>query len=466
MKKKILLLFSVFNSFLLFSQTIYENPQVDERVELMSIVFRLAEADEYVLNAIPLYVSEIDKYFGKYKNHSLINYTKTLRNEYGIGYDAVAGFSIFLEIKNKKIKLRQDINLTQLDERWNTDSIPKYIALLNDFYKKTKFNKFFIKNKEIRETAEANFIKEVTDKVDFDWFKNFFGYLPEKKIRIIVSLANGWHNYGPKIIYNDGQEEYYAIIGSCNENAQGFPIYDVPFIDTKETLIHEINHSFCNSLIDEYLDKLMSSAIFFYKQNEKIFKSDGYGRAESFLYEILTRATVIQYVDKHEKGRYEYEVAKERNAGFLWMPQLVEALKQYEINIENYAGLRGFMPEIVKLQDSLNPQQLYNDIELHKPEILGTNITNNDDSVDYNLDHINIYFDRPMLIGNNGSTAGKYNFPELLMSNWKSAQEWVMYVKLKPDTWYSIIFPYQYFITPNGYYSPKNTYTLNFKTRK
>jgi hypothetical protein len=466
MKKIFLSILFLTNCLFVFPNEIYEKAVVDERCELLSVVFRLAEANEYAINAIPLYVNKIDKYFEKYKNHSLINYTKALRDEYGIGYDAVAGFSIFLEIKNKKIKLRENIDLQQLDKRWNIDSIPKYIALLNDFYKKTKFNNFFIKNKEIRETAEANFTKEVTDKVDFEWFKNFFGYLPTKKIRIIVSLANGWNNYGPKIIYKDGQEEYYAIIGSCDEDARGFPVYGGSFLDVNEFLIHFINHSFCNPLVDEFLHQLIPSATFFYKKNEEIFKNNGYGKAESFLYESLTRASVIQYIDDHEKGRYEYEVARERNNGFLWMPQLVESMKKYEKNIENYSGLRSFMPEIVKMLDSINPEQLFNDIEPQKPEILGTNITNNDDSVDYNLDHINVYFDRPMLIGNNGSTAGKHNFPELLMSNWKSSKEWVMYVKLKPNTWYSIVFKSQYFITPNGYYSPKNTYTLNFRTRK
>ena len=54
-----------------FSQekSMLEEPIVDKRVELLSIVFRLAESQEYSANDFKKYADEIETYFGKYKNH-------------------------------------------------------------------------------------------------------------------------------------------------------------------------------------------------------------------------------------------------------------------------------------------------------------------------------------------------------------------------------------------------------------
>jgi len=472
MKKTFILVVLLINTTFAFTQKIYEIPQVDERVELMSIVFRLAEANEYVTNKLPMYINEVDKYFEKYKNHKLIEYTKTLRNEYGVAYDAVAKFAVFLEIKNNKIKLRQDIDLQQLDKRWNRECIPKYIVLLNGFYKKTKFNDFFVKNEKIRKVAEENFAKEVTDKTNFDWFENFFGWLPAHKFRIIISLANGNSNYASKIIYNDSTEEYYAIIGSGRVDKNGLPIYIENMMGgTISTLTHEICHSFCNPLIYEYLDELLPKATIFNNLNREKMISMAYGDPKTFLCEILARACVIQYQLEYKFNNHKYEEAKavaiEVCNGFLYVPQLLSAFERYKADRTNYKTLRDFMPEIVKVQNSIDPQQLYNEVESKKPIIIGTNIENGSNSVDCNLDHITVYFDRKMFAGNNGTTKGEYAKPKFTgKDQWnEEGTEWTVFVELEPDTQYQIKFPNVFFVDYKTLFNPKDTYILTFKTK-
>ena len=469
MKKTLLIILLFTNSFAFFAQEIYEKPVVDERVELMSTVFRLAGAEEYVTNNVQLYVNEIDKYFEKYKNHSLIEYTKKLREKYDIGYDGVAQFAIFLEIKKGMIKLCQNIDLQELDKRWNRDNIPKYLNLLNDFYKKTKYHDFFVKNEKIRQIAEANFAKEVTDKIDFGWFKNFFGYLPEKKFRIIISLANGASHYGPKIVYKDGKEEFFAIIGSWQADESGYPNYENKMGLTRRVVVHELSHSFCNPLVFEYIDKLLPKAIIFYNFNKEKFNRMAYDRPESFWYEIFVRACEIQYRSEHpyEYHDVEYELTQEINNGFLLIPQLFEAFKIYKQDSAIYKTLRDFMPIIVNMQDTLNPQKLYDEIENKRPVILGTSIANECDTVDFNLDSVVIYFDKPMYEGAYGATTKENeNYPDFVDTKWVSDKEWVFYFKLEPDTTYAMVFPEQFFMSKNSYYKAKNTYTLTFKTRK
>jgi hypothetical protein len=471
MKKKLFLIVLLVNTTFTFAQKIYTTPQVDERVELMSIVFRLAGAREYVTNKIPMYVDEVDKYFEKYKSHPLIKYSTTLLNKYDVSYDAVAQFAIFLEIKKSNIIFRKDIKIENLDDRWQRDSIPKYIVLLNDFYKKTKFHDFFVENKKIREIAEENFAKEVTDKIDFDWFNKFFGYLPEKKFHIIISLANGPNHYGPNIVYKNGEKEFFAIIGSWQADENGYPTYKDKNRSTESTLIHEISHSFCNPLVFEYQNELLPQAVIFYNLNKNKLLNLGYGGANIFLYEILVRACVIIYESEHKQEYYneKNKFTKEIDRGFLYIPQLVNVLKEYRNDRINNKTLRDFMPEIVKFQNSLDPQQLYDEIENQKPIITGTNMPNGCDSVDYNLDHISVYFNKPMLIGSNGTIRGEYAFPKFIdkPDKWdEEGTKWTFFVELEPDTQYQIVFLNLFFIDSDNFYNPKNNYILTFKTRK
>ena len=465
MKKTFLIILLFTNSFAFFAQEIYEKPIVDERVELMSIVFRLAEMNEYVNNHIPLYANEIDKYFEKHKNHQLIEYTKKLRNEYGVAYDAVADFAISLEIKKGKISFNKNIKIETLDDRWHQDIIPKYLDLLNDFYKKTKFNDFFVKNEKIRQIAEENFAKNVTDKVDFDWFKKFFRTLPEKKFRIIISLANGMHNYGPKIVYNDGTEEYYAIMGSWKADENGFPTYEDKGGSITGTLIHEICHSFCDLPVSEYLDKLLPQATIFFQLNQENFYNMACGEPMVFLHEVLVRACVFQYKKDHNI-EYDFEYSKQID-DFLWIPQLLEAFEIYK-NDTAYKTFIDFMPEIVKLQNSLDPQKLYDE----KPIFTGTNIENGSDNVDYNIDHITVYFDKPMFVKFDMTTPYMIFFEPLAIDfskidKWNNeGTEWTFYVKLEPDTQYRIELPHWIFADSEHRHFAKSDYILTFKTRK
>ena len=66
-------------------KVVLEKPTVDKKVELLSIVFRLAEKQEYSDKWLKPYVGRIEQYFEKYKNHELIQFTKSIISENGLG---------------------------------------------------------------------------------------------------------------------------------------------------------------------------------------------------------------------------------------------------------------------------------------------------------------------------------------------------------------------------------------------
>ncbi len=93
--KKIItkIIFLNLNAFCQKSEILAES-KVDERVELLSIVFRLAGNREYCSKMFPNYVQNIEEYFTPFKYHELIIYTKNKIRAKGINYDAVMSMAI------------------------------------------------------------------------------------------------------------------------------------------------------------------------------------------------------------------------------------------------------------------------------------------------------------------------------------------------------------------------------------
>ena len=131
-----------------FAQKIELKAKVDERCELLSTVFRLAGADEYLNHQIPIYVDSLDKYFEPYKNHEILEYCQTYREKYGVSYDAPMSLAVHLQIIDGKISLIPNVKENSLESRWNRDYLPRFMELLNDFYTTTKFHDFFVAQSE------------------------------------------------------------------------------------------------------------------------------------------------------------------------------------------------------------------------------------------------------------------------------------------------------------------------------
>jgi hypothetical protein len=150
---------------------------VDIRFELTSIVFRLANANEYVNNDVKNYTEDINHYFLKYKNHPLISYTKELREHNEIAYDAVSGFTELLKIEHGKILLNPEKDISkflEVEKRWNSESLSKYVVLLNDFYKKTNFSDLYKRHQDLYLKSTKRFDLLLAT-IHTEWFYSFFG---------------------------------------------------------------------------------------------------------------------------------------------------------------------------------------------------------------------------------------------------------------------------------------------------
>jgi len=353
MKKIIILTLFVVITTSLFSQKIELKAKVDERCELLSTVFRLAEANEYMFNMFPAFLDSVDKYFEPYKNHKVIEYCKIYREKYGIYYHDPMELAIHLQIIGEKISLIPNVKENSLDSCWNRDSLPRFIELLNDFYTTTKFHDFF-QMQTIREKVET-VANKYFEKIDMEWFRNFFGEVPEGSFNLVISLSNAPNNYGIKVVYLNNKEDLYAIT-ICASDSLNNPIFKDSW--ALELIIHEFCHSFCNHLIDENYSEMKEKADDFFALREEILRNDAYTNSLVMLYEILVRACVIKYFyDNYPINTKDY-LSTEVNNGFIWIEELYNSFGKYEENRDEYPTLRSFMPEIINVLNKSNPEEI------------------------------------------------------------------------------------------------------------
>ena len=116
---------------------------VDERMELTSIVFRIAGAEEFVNDQMQEYGEAIDRWFGKYSSHEWIDPIRKMRQETALAMAGVVGSVPYLVIDDKGVHDSGLKKGSEIDGRWTDSNWDKYVRLLDDFYRKSRFHEFF-----------------------------------------------------------------------------------------------------------------------------------------------------------------------------------------------------------------------------------------------------------------------------------------------------------------------------------
>lgn len=442
--------------------------RVDERVELLSIVARLAGYEEYVNNQFKLYADDVDKHFGKYGQHPAVQFARKIRESNQIGFDAVMAMAVHL---NPPPSLTPRVAFTDKvpDPRWGRDAAEQFARLLQQFYKDADCESFFRSHAELYRTAEQRF-RSVTDKVDFDWFRRFYGEVPGGSFNLYIGLLNGSGNYGPKVVHPDGTEDRYAIIGTSDVDNTGLPVYGD---DSLSLIIHEYNHSFINHLVFEN-ERQLSAA------GEKVFRPVAekmnllhYDSWQIALIESLVRTGEIRYKFEHNaQPQVAYEaIMGERGLGFLWIEELSALLGTYENSRVLYPTFRSFFPVVVGYFGDLSKRIEYMAARFDElsPHVAGTSpFPNGAQDVDPNTTRLTFTFDRVLAKDgysfNSGPGGDAHNpFGKIIGFN-ETGSAFTIQVKLKPDWDYSLVVTGRGFRTKDGY--PLQPYTVRFRTKK
>ncbi|MCL2304563.1 MAG: DUF4932 domain-containing protein [Planctomycetaceae bacterium] len=371
-------------------------PQVDERVELLGIVYRLAGASEYQCDSFKEYDDAINRHFAPFKNHPVVLVAKVSRSTTGIGYNAVVDYAIHLSIENGRVIFPgedSEITLEKLEPRWNRQTARHFAKQLDDFYVKSRFHEFFESHREVYQKIEQQ-IKTINDKIDYAWYKRFYGDANLEHFHVILNCTSENNGYGARCRFRDGHEEFFAILGVNGPEAvyreDGFIAWT----------IHEFNHSFCNPLVEKHLDDLKPAAERVWPFVGGMMTRQAYPEPKFMLNEYLVRACEIHYLRHHgNKNEADLRLQHYRSLGFLWIEELVALLDRYEKERDKYPTLDDFMPEIVNMQNALVTDEYISRLqkrEEDRPKITALNPPNGAKDVDPGITEISVTFDRPM----------------------------------------------------------------------
>lgn len=236
-------------------------PKVDKRVELLSVVFRLAGNEEYNSTRIKSYTDKVESHFNPYKHHETIEFAKELREKKSISYEAVVNMAIILDDSLNPII---DFN-TSVPERWSKDDAIKFVVLLKKFSQDAKCEAFFRENEELFKDVSNRFTP-VYKTLDLNWFQSFYGNKADDKFNIIISLGCCDQNYGTFYLRPDAEKEVFAIMGTWRVDESGIPVYGKD--EYLPTIVHEFDHTFVNQLLEKYKGPFEESGKEIYKAVE------------------------------------------------------------------------------------------------------------------------------------------------------------------------------------------------------
>lgn len=326
--------------------------EVSETVELMSILSRTAGFEEYNMDMGGQYTKDTEAWFAPFKEHPLISYYQSLRENYGIAYNAPASLAVSLEVEGGKIKMVGKKEL--LDDRWFNVDLNDFVARLNQFYTDTRFHEFFQQHQAFYNNVLQQYQTNVMKYFNQDWYSRFYGTEPGEIFRLILGFTNGGSNYGASRQVQGQPKESFSICGYWTHPQMG------SVLDPKNakqhavpTLIHEFNHSFVNPLQETEKNAAILGDIpqRLLEQDFSIMSKQAYPEPKTVFNESVVRAATIIYMMENgfTADEVETELMSHMMRGFKWMPELVTALRDYTSHRNKYPTLSDFYSQIAKV---------------------------------------------------------------------------------------------------------------------
>jgi len=313
-------IFRLLTEFIDAKKTTTLSVTVNEYVELMEIVARLAGNSIYTDNQAPAYQTDVEKWFGKFSDHPCIKAMQSMKERYGTTYNAIPLLGINIEIKDGSFRL---LSPKAASERWPAKASKQFLPLLTSFYHDTDFHTFFEEHKAVYGKATESFNRYVLGNFDLDWFKKNFDNVQDDNFEIILGLNQGFGNFGIERRPSASQMQHIAVMLYAAD-WQNNPCYNqMPHLET--TIVHEFCHSFIKAKPD-----VKAKATALLDEHREALNKVGYGTWQEVYEETYVRASTIRYMIDH--GYPEDVIKKEIESqhsyyGFVWMPLDIDFYK-------------------------------------------------------------------------------------------------------------------------------------------
>ena len=411
---------------------------VDPRVELMSLIFRLAGNREYNMAKVKSYADDAEKQFGSFGEHAVVTQAKKLRGTHGVSYDAVMSMAIHLsDAQRLQLKVPLQPWPVGLDKRWPAAEVSDFLEAAQQFVKDSSFQEFIKQHDPLYQTTVARMQSLMEKEAHLEWFDAYFGRRPQAGFTVALGLLNGGGCYGPHFRAAGGREELYCVLGVWQTDKQGLPEFTRSMLDT---VVHEFCHSYANPIITRHQAELSASGEVLFAQVAARMRSQAYGNAHTMLCESLVRASTVRYVRQYEgEEAARRAIHSEKGRGFLWMQEMSDLLGEYEAHRDQYPTLEDFSPRLVAFFGEAAKKQTA--LAGQRPKVLSTIPANGAQDVDPGLTTIQVVFDRRMADKSWALVGGGPHYPKTGKDSHYDAQRttWTVPVELKPDWSYKFM---------------------------
>lgn len=321
--------------------------RVDRRVELLSIVHRLAGVSrEYERAPATPYVAAIDRTFKPFANHHAIAATRELRTKHGIGWDAPMILAVHLD---DHLQLRNAAELPALDKRFTGVDVETYAATLRDFAAASGLDAFLASQRDHLTKVETQ-LKTVVDKAKpVEWFDAYFGARPMTRYIVVPALLTGSANFGVRATLPDGTTELYQVLGVSSTD--GLPNTDAEAV---WLLVHEMAHSYINPLFEQHHAALEAAGAKLFPLVAQPMRAQAYKTWQIMLNESGVRALTVLYVrEKQGDLAAAATIRSEIRNGFVWTNELAEVLQTFQRERATHKDFTAYMPQVIALFDRL-----------------------------------------------------------------------------------------------------------------
>jgi hypothetical protein len=414
---------------------------VDPRVELMSIIFRLAGNPEYNQpRSQSPYAEAVAAHFGPFREHAVVQTAARLRRERGVSFDAVMSMAMHIQDTDGFAeRVPFDRAPPRLDKRWRVEDARVFLREARDFARQSGFSGFFRAHRALYKEAARRMRDTLSRRGYLAWFDKFFGARPQARFHVYIGMLNGGCCYGSGIQFPGGAEEICPVIGAWTFDADGVPTFGEGIAGT---VVHELCHSYTNAYVNKHEAALRPAGEAMFRHCAERMKQMAYGTWQTMMYESLVRACVVRYLDDTDgPAAARKEIARQRGKGFEWVGDLSAVLAKYEADRQRYPTFDDYMPQVVAFFDAY--AESYGEWKSRAredaPKVVSMTPANGARDVDPKLAEIVIAFDRPMMDRMWSVVGGGQNFPEITgeVHYDKTRRLFTMPVKLKPNWSYT-----------------------------
>lgn len=145
-------------------------PTVDTRVELLSILARLADYPEYSEKQYKSYVDAIEAHFSPFRGHPAVAFMRQIRDANHISFDAVMSYAVQLGPPPGLQPLMPFVEHLP-DSRWTAEDADSLAVLVRQFYRDAQCADFFQRQASRYHAAETQFA-DIVRQIDLPWFRD------------------------------------------------------------------------------------------------------------------------------------------------------------------------------------------------------------------------------------------------------------------------------------------------------